>query len=195
MNPITHLLVSWSFVEPIKINPRDKAIVTWLGISPDLDGLGAIADVLAPYIGLPNPELYAQYHHQLFHGFFCAILLLAIAVIFASNRLLTFLLGFLIIHLHLFCDLVGSRGHHYEDIWPVHYLAPLNNSFTLQWSGQWPLDAWPNIVLTIGLLGFMFMRTITHGHSIISIFNLRAHESFVKTVQTRWKRIRGVPKV
>jgi inner membrane protein len=195
MNPITHLLVSWSCVEPLKITPRDKTIVTWLGISPDLDGLGAIVDVLGPYVGLPNLELYSQYHHQLFHGIFCAILLPAIAVIFACNRLMTFLLGFLVIHLHLLCDLVGSRGLHYEDIWPIHYLFPLNHSFKLEWSGQWPLNAWPNIVLTIILLGFMFMRTITHGQSIISLFSLRAHEAFVLAVQIRWKKIRGIPKV
>ena len=194
MNPVSHFLVSWSLAESSNQDSRDKAIITWLGVAPDLDGLGGVVDIVAKFFGYQDPELYGHFHHELFHGLFAAILFPSIAMVFARNRLKSFLLGVLVIHLHLFCDLIGSRGVNMEDIWPINYLAPFSDALTLSWSGQWQINAWPNVTITIILIIFMFSRTITHGHSIVSLFNQQAHIVFVQTVQTRWKKIRGQTK-
>ena len=53
-----------------------------------------------------------------------------------ENRLVTFL----IFHAHLFADLLGSGGTK-GNIWPVHYLFPVARSFTIEWPGQWALNA------------------------------------------------------
>lgn len=192
MNTLTHFLVSWSLVENTNLDSRGKAIVTWLGVLPDLDGLGGIIDVVAHLFGDTNSDFYAQYHHHLFHGLFGALFLPFIAVSVAHKKLSTFLFGVLVIHLHLFCDFIGSRGFSLEDIWPIHYLAPFSENFTFSWSGQWQLNAWQNVMLTIALLIFMFMRSITHGHSVVSLFSNRAHEIFVYTIRSRWEKIKGV---
>ena len=191
MNPVSHFLVSWSFAEPVHLDLRDKAIVTWLGVAPDLDGMGGVVDLLARSFGYTSPDLYGQFHHEVFHGLFGAILLPAVAIIFARKRLNTFLLGFIVMHLHMLCDIVGSRGINREDIWPINYLAPFSQKFAFEWNGQWEINAWPNVVITIALIIFMFVRTISHGHSVVSLFKMRAHEAFVLTVQTRWKNFRG----
>lgn len=44
MNPITHLLASWSLAEASALDERDRAVVAWVGVAPDLDGFGALVD-------------------------------------------------------------------------------------------------------------------------------------------------------
>ena len=193
MNPITHLLASWSMAEVSGLEERDRAVVAWVGLAPDLDGLGAVADSAARLLGYADPALYGRFHHVLLHGLFGALLLPALGLAFARRRLATFLWSVAAVHLHLACDLVGSRGPEADDIWPIHYLGPFTDAVTFSWSGQWPLNAWPNIVFTLGLLAFVFVRAATTGHSPVSLLSPRAHAAFVATVQSRWKQIRGRP--
>lgn len=39
MNPITHLLLSWTIADEAGLQSKDRACVTWAGVVPDLDGL------------------------------------------------------------------------------------------------------------------------------------------------------------
>jgi inner membrane protein len=190
MSPITHLLASWSLAEASGLDGRDRAVITWAGVAPDLDGLGAIPDVISRALGMSDPALYGRIHHVLLHGLFGALLLPVCALALAHRRLRTFLWCVAAIHLHLLGDLVGSRGPAPEDLWPIHYLGPLSESWTLEWAGQWPLNAWPNILFTLGLLAFVFVRAATVGHSPVQLFSERAHTAFVATIQARWRRLR-----
>lgn len=188
MNLLTHLLASWSLAEVSGLEERDRAIVSWAGLAPDLDGLGAVVDSAARLLGYGDPALYGRYHHVLLHGLFGALLLPAIGLAFARRRFAAFLWAFAAVHLHLACDLVGSRGPVADDVWPIHYLGPFTDAVTLSWSGQWALNAWPNIVFTLGLLAFVFVRAATTGHSPVSLFNARAHSAFIATVQSRARK-------
>ncbi len=190
MNPITHLLASWSLAEVSGLEDRDRAIVAWVGAAPDLDGFGAITDTATRLLGFGDPALYGRFHHVLLHGLPGALLLPAIGLAFARRRFAAFLWAVAAVHLHLACDLVGSRGPTTDDIWPVHYLGPFSEAVTLSWSGQWPLNAWPNIVFTIGLLAFVFVRAASVGHSPVSLFSTSAHAVFVAAVQGRWRQIK-----
>jgi inner membrane protein len=191
MNPITHLLASWSLAEGSDLQTRDRAVVTWVGLAPDLDGLGVVPDAVARCLGLGDPALYERFHHLLLHGFFGAVVLSALGGAFSRRKLPAFLWSLAAIHVHLLCDFVGSRGPTSDDIWPVHYLGPFSNALTFSWSGQWPLNAWPNIAFTLGFIAFVFVRAVTASHSPVSLFSTRAHEAFVLTVQHRWRSIRG----
>ena len=191
MNPITHLLASWSLAEVSGLDQRDRAIVAWVGAAPDLDGFGAIIDGATRLLGYGDPALYGRFHHLLLHGLFGALLLPAIGLAFARRRFAAFLWGVAAVHIHLACDLVGSRGPTTDDIWPIPYLGPFSEAVTLSWSGQWPLNAWPNIALTLGLLAFVFTRAAYAGHSPVSLFSTRAHDAFVAAVQGRWRQIKG----
>ena len=191
MNPITHLLASWSLAEVSDLPARDRAIVSWVGLAPDLDGLGIVPDAVAGSIGLGDPALYERYHHLLLHGFCGSVVLSALGAAFSRRKLSVFLLGFAAIHVHFLCDFVGSRGPSPDDIWPIRYLGPFSNALTFSWSGQWPLNAWPNIAFTLGLIAFVFVRAVAANHSPVSLFSARAHTSFVLTVQRRWRSIKG----
>lgn len=190
MNPITHLLASWTMAEVTGLDERDRAVVSWAGVAPDLDGLGAVADLSARLLGFSDPALYGRFHHVLFHGLFGAVLLPAIGLAFARRRLAAFLWAFAAVHLHLACDLAGSRGPAAEDIWPIHYLGPFTDAVTVSWSGQWPLNAWPNIIFTLVLLAFAFFRAATTGHSPVSLFSARGHVAVVTAIQSRLQRPR-----
>ena len=109
-----------------------------------------VVEYASEKIGDPIPW-YTHYHHVLGHNIGFGVLLMAAGVAFAVKRLRTMLVVSLVFHLHLLGDIVGSRGPDgYQ--WPIPYLLPFSNEVQWSWSGQWELNAWPNILITAILL-------------------------------------------
>lgn len=188
MSPITHFLASWAIAETRHLNEADKKWVTWAGVAPDLDGLGIVPDMVASHFFHVDLGWYAQYHRMLFHGVWGAVLISIILCGFARRRALTFAGCMIAVHVHFLCDVLGSRGPNPGDIWPISYLAPISDALTVSWSGQWAINAWPNVVFTLILMGFVFFRAATHGHSPVSLFSASANVQFVRTIRKRIKR-------
>jgi hypothetical protein len=95
------------------------------------------------------------------------------------------LLVLLSFHLHLFGDLVGSRGPDgYQ--WPIPYLEPFSGAWQLAWSHQWGLKAWPNVTLTIGLLALTLYWSWRRGRSPVEILSTRADASLARTLRARF---------
>jgi inner membrane protein len=187
VHPITHLLVSWTTGEQARLRRRDMQIVALAGIAPDIDGLSLLPDLLNKALGRPETGYYFQYHHVLAHGLPAAILAAVIAFLAAEQKWKTALFALIAFHLHLLCDLVGSRGPTRADIWDLPYLAPFSTSkMDFVWSGQWQLNAWPNITLTILLLALVFYRAWKRGYSPVCIFSLRADRAFVQALRRRF---------
>ena len=191
MNIVTHFLLSWAVAEQLPCSDRDRALITWAGAAPDLDGLGVVVDSMARISGHAPTDWYLRYHHQLLHGLPGALMLALLAAALARKRGLTFWAVLLTVHLHLLCDIVGSRGPTLDDIWPIHYLAPLSSALTLSWSGQWPLNGWQNASITLLLLLYGFARSVTAGRSPLLVIHRGANRVFVDTVRARWARLRG----
>lgn len=191
MSPVTHFLASWTLGDGLRLRGRDLALVAWCGVLPDADGLGVVVDGANRLLGRPGTWYYGEYHHVLLHGLFAAILIPLLLSIFAVNRLRMFAVGILAVHVHLLCDLVGSRGPGVDDFWPLPYMAPFSERWTAVWSGQWELNAWPNIVFSLLLIGFAFYRAVRSGYSPVGAISPRIDRVFVETVQARWRRIRG----
>ncbi len=189
MNTITHFLVSWTVAESTGLEKRDRALVTWSGVLPDLDGFGVIIDVGNRLMGRPETHYYEVYHHYLGHSLAAGVLFAVIIAIAGVNKTKAALLALIAFHLHLFCDIVGSRGSNPLDIWTVSYLIPFSDSLILEWDGQWPLTSWQNTTVTILLMGWILARAVTQGHSPVGIFSTRADAVFVATLQERWKRL------
>ena len=187
MSPITHFLASWSLADALRLRARDLALATWCGVLPDVDGLGVLADGVNRLLGRPSSWYYGQYHHALLHNIFAAVAIPLVLSIFAANRLRMFILGLVAVHLHLLCDVVGSRGPGADDFWPLPYLAPFSEHGTIQWPGQWPLNAWPNIVFTVLLVFYVLFRSVGSGYSPVGVFNTGADRAFVRAVRTRWR--------
>ena len=184
MSPVTHFLIGWSVGCMAPLNQRERAVVALAGVAPDLDGLGAIAEVATR--DSDRPLLwFSEYHHVLGHNIGAALLVMAVAFMIAQKRWLTAVLAGISFHLHLIGDLVGGRGPDgYE--WPIPYLLPFSDSWELIWSGQWALNAWPNFVVTGAALSFTFYVAWTRGISPLEMISTRANEAFVTTLRNRF---------
>ncbi len=191
MNPITHLLLGWEVGHAGGLDAKDRNPVAWAGLAPDLDGLGLLVDVGNGVLGRPESFHYATHHHVLFHGIFGAAVTTAAIAAVATRRVRTSILALAAFHLHLLCDLAGSRGPTVDDIWPIHYLGPFSDRLTFSWSHQWAVNGWPNIVVTLSLLAILFERAVRAGVTPVGLFGARAEMAFVGAVRARWQKHRS----
>src|SRR5687768_11098345 len=121
VSPITHLLMGWTVANAVpSLTKRERAFVTWASVVPDVDGFGIIADLATKNSATPT-NWWGEYHHVLAHNIGFALLVTALAAIFARDRLLAAALVFVSFHLHLLGDLVGAKGPD-GDQWPIPYL-------------------------------------------------------------------------
>lgn len=187
MSPITHLLASWVLATKATGNLRDVRLVTLAGLAPDADGLGLVADMVKNAIHRTESYHYYQtYHHSLLHGMAGAIAIAGLATVFAQGRGRVFLLALVVFHLHLLCDLLGSRGPEPGDWWPIFYGAPFSNHPMWLWRDQWRLDGWQNRIITLVLLAWTFGIALKRGESVVAVFNRRADAVFVSTIR-QWR--------
>lgn len=186
MSPITHLLTSWVIANiPKNLSRRDMLLITVAGVAPDLDGLGAVVEMAT--INTSHPLLwFTDYHHSLHCITFCAVIC-ALTVALANRKAVATALAALAFHVHLLCDIVGARGPDGYD-WPIPYLLPFSRSWQITWAGQWQLNAWPNIAVTLVLLFITFWLAWLRGYSIICFLSPRADQLFVETIRRRFPR-------
>jgi inner membrane protein len=185
MNPITHLLIGWELGSAMSSSPRERAAIAWASVAADADGLGALVDVGNRVLGRPETSWFGAYHHVLFHGLFGAVLAAGVAAAVCRRRGLAAVGAFLAVHVHLLCDLAGSRGPSPGDVWPISYLAPFSEALTVSWPGQWPLNGWPNVLITLLLLAVVLVQAGRGGVSPVSLFSRRADAAFVAAVRRR----------
>lgn len=186
MNPETHLLASWVLGAKTTTNARDCRLVALAGILPDLDGLGLLVDAGARLFAEKKTLFYAHYHHYLLHGFFGAVVLTLLLTCFARQRWRVALLCLVVIHLHLLCDFVGSRGPSPEDLWPIFYQGPFDKDPMWIWKGQWRLDAWPNRILSVGLFAWALWLAVRLGYSFVGVFSARLDRTFIRVLR-KWQ--------
>jgi inner membrane protein len=184
MHPITHLLASWMVANTTTLENRDRAIVTLAGVSPDFDGAGIVAELATRHTDTPL-LWWSEYHHVFGHNLIFALVVSISAAALAKRRLLTAFLSFLVLHLHLLCDLIGSRGPDGFQ-WPIPYFFPFSSTIEIVWSGQWALNAWPNIGLTIILVALTCYLAWKRGFSPLEIISKRADNAFVKVFRNRF---------
>ena len=185
MNPETHLLASWVIGAIATDNERDCRLVALAGFLPDLDGLGLLVDAANRALGGRKTFFYEHYHHYLLHGLVGGILLTMLLTYFSRRKWRVALLTFLVFHLHLLCDLVGSRGPDPVDLWPLFYFGPFTKDPMWIWKGQWPLDAWPNRLLTVALFAWALWLAVGRGYSFVGVFSRRLDKVFVEVLR-KW---------
>ena len=187
MHVVTHLLMGWTLAEHTTNSPRDRKLVAWASVAPDLDGLGLLVDGVAALLG-GTVQWYDRFHHQLLHGLPGAFFFSVLALLLARRRLRTAGLVIVSCHLHLLGDFLGSRGGTVEAIWPIHYLAPFSNAWTFSWAGQWPLTGWQNTTITLALMIYAMVLAVRRGHSPVELFSERADRAFVAVLKRRLQR-------
>jgi hypothetical protein len=200
MSPVTHFFTGWLLAavspngKPTALGRREKTLVVAAAVAPDLDGLGAVAELLTRHSA--HPLLwFTQYHHSLHTLAFALVVtfvsfLLSARANRASGQVVhpwtTALLVFLSFHLHLLCDLVGARGPD-GDQWPIPYLLPFSNALQLTWRGQWALNAWQNFAITGILLVATFWIAWKHGSSPVELVSDKWNQKLVEALRSRFR--------
>jgi hypothetical protein len=169
-------------------NPRDRKLVTLAGIIPDADGLGMVVDVGLGLISGKEVtfQYYQQFHHLLMHGWPAALAVVALLASFARNRARVFIFGLLTFHLHLVCDLIGSRGPSPSDLWPICYGEPLFFHPIWIWRGQWRLDGWQNQSIFLVVFLVALWLAARRGYSFLELAGRRVDTVFVGVLQ-KWR--------
>ena len=184
MNPVSHLLTGWVVANTADLTTRDRALVTLAGVVPDIDGLGIIAEILTEQTAFPL-LWYSKYHHVLCHNLGFGLLLAVTAILFGIRRWMTAFLVLVVFHLHLLGDLVGSRGPDgYQ--WPIPYWAPFSDGWKLMWTGQWELNAWPNVLITALLLAATLYIARKKGCSPLEMVSKRADSACVSILRRQY---------
>jgi len=184
MNPVTHGLLSWLVANGAGLERRERLAVTLAGLAPDLDGLGMIAELATRDSAQPL-LWWSDYHHVLGHNLAFAIVCAAVAWAASGRRWRTAALAVATFHLHLLCDLVGGRGPDGHQ-WPIHYLYPFSDAGAWRWSGQWALNAWPNVAITVAALLITFVLAWRRGFSPLEMVSLRADQALVAALRRRF---------
>jgi len=204
MSPVTHLLAGWLLASAAPLNRRERAAVVLAGVIPDVDGLGIVPELLTR--NSSHPLLwFSEYHHTLHTLAFSLVITFAAYLIsvlpvrvpehslvsdrsspsLSARAATTALFAFLSFHLHLVCDLIGSRGPDGYS-WPIPYLAPFSQSLQLTWHGQWALNGWQNILITSALLLATFAVAFQYGRSPLELVSGKANQALVSTLRRRF---------
>jgi inner membrane protein len=183
MSPVTHFFTGWGFANCFDLGQRDRTLVTLACVAPDVDGLGIIPELLTRNSGRPL-LWFSQYHHTL-HNLAFALVISAIAFVLGAEKWKTGFLALLSFHVHLFEDVLGSRGPEgYQ--WPIPYLAPFSASLQLVWRGQWGLNAWPNVLITIVLLLITLWLAWRKGFSPLEMVSAKADAALIAALRRRF---------
>ncbi|PKL43755.1 MAG: metal-dependent hydrolase [Candidatus Riflebacteria bacterium HGW-Riflebacteria-1] len=180
MNIITHAFIGWSAGVRISTRAGDIALITAASLLPDIDAFGAVIDI----INGGEAVYFSSFHHKFGHCLpFCLLLLPVVYWLSRRNlRLTAWFAG--VFHLHLLCDIIGARGPDgYQ--WPVYYLWPFSET-GLTWSGQWHINAWPNILITCLLLVDFLRQAAQIGFTPLRLVSREADSVLVSTLQKRF---------
>ena len=184
MNPASHFLISWTVANTAEIPRRDRALVTFSGVIPDIDGIGIFAELLTENTTMPL-IWYSRYHHVLGHNLGLALILVAAVFLLGIRRWISAFLAMMAFHLHLLGDLIGSRGPDgYQ--WPIPYFFPFSANWSFDWDGQWELNAWPNILLTLLAAGITMYLAWKRGFSPLEMVSRRIDKTFVAGLRKRF---------
>lgn len=182
MTPGAHLLSGWILAESVVSTQRERRLITIIGIIPDLDGMGIVVDLIMKN----RTEFFAIYHHLLGHNLLFGLVVSALATLLVSTRKLRFFVSAVcVFHLHLFCDLVGSKGPD-GYLWPIHYFYPFAPNVELSWSGQWLLNGWQNLLILAVLMGWALYFAIIRRRSFIETISLRLDREIFLAAEKRW---------
>lgn len=183
MNPVTHFLAGWVIGSDPSLSNHDRALVIIASVSPDVDALPILID-FAKGRSTDSLELWSRFHHSL-HNVTFAVAFALVCLMITNRRYMTATLAFFAINLHYFCDIIGSRGPDgYQ--WPIPYLMPFSDSWQLTVPWQWPLNAWPNVLITAMLIMFTLYVAWSRGYSPVGMISARGDQVFVATLRQRF---------
>ncbi len=172
MHVPTHLALSWLIGHRLR-ERRDRRLVAYAGIMPDLDALTLLI----------GPGAFRRYHHILTHGIVTGVIVTVLFTLLARERWKVAALAFLAFHFHLFCDLLGAGRD-----WPIVYLYPFSRYEYFTPYG-WPLASWQNATITVAALVAIAWVGIRRGYTFVETFlPAKADLAVVEVLRRRFGR-------
>ena len=169
-----HLAVSWLIGHRLP-ERRDRRLVTWSGVVPDLDALSLLGGAGA----------FSEYHHLLMHGVVAALVTAAISTALARQHLRVMMLSLVAFHVHLLCDLLGSGRD-----WPIVYFYPFSQHEYFAPYG-WPLASPQNALVWLAAVALTIWIGITRGRTFAEAFlPARADAAVAKALRDMAARFR-----
>lgn len=181
----SHLVISWFYGEASGLEQaRDRRIVAWAGLAPDVDVLAYVAALIYYRLDkeLAFENVWRVVHHRYTHGLAFVALTGAVAFALAGGRGRTgsarvALLAMLASALHNFLDVVAGGP-----TWPIYPLWPASDA-TWHASWSWTIGEWPNIVVLVACLAATLLYGRAMGHSPMECFGDRADRWMVRVLQ------------
>jgi inner membrane protein len=187
MSPVTHVMISWLAGSHLKLNRRERSLVAIAGIAPDIDGLGLVIDFVTKHTNSPT-YFWGLYHHKLHNLWFALFVAVICCLVATTSRIKVGLIAFGLFHIHLLCDLAGSRGPDgYQ--WPIPYLYPFVETESLTWSHQWELNAWQNIVISIVAFILILHSARKYHRSPFELLSNKLDTTFINMVNRATRRL------
>ncbi|MGR6873655.1 hypothetical protein ACU6U9_15395 [Pseudomonas sp. HK3] len=172
--------MSWLSSNLINGGVRERRIMTVSGIAPDIDGFGLLIDPVLKVFGYSS-NLWGEFHHALHNLGFCLLVTIAAYLSASVNKLKVAYMVFIIFNLHIFCDLIGSRGPDgYQS--PIAYFEPFSGAVELGWQYQWELNAWPNITVGLTLYLIVFLYAKRSRKSPFELVSKKANRAFFRVL-------------
>jgi len=173
MHPPVHLALSWLVGHRLP-ELRDRRLVTWAGVAPDLDALSLLVGAGA----------YSEYHRVLTHGVAAAVVGTALWTSLGRQRWKVLAYSLATFHLHLLCDLLGSGRD-----WSIVYFFPFSRREFLSPYG-WPLASPQNAAVWLAAVAFTVWIGLARGRTFAESFlPAKADAAIVETLRKlfRWK--------
>jgi|KBSMisStaDraftv2_1062788.scaffolds.fasta_scaffold252601_2 hypothetical protein len=171
-----HLMLSWMVGHRLTAR-RDRALIAWAGVAPDLDGLSILA----------GADAYGRWHHVLTHGLFSGLLIATLISSWSKDRVKVWWLSLCAFHLHLLCDVLGSGVG-----WPMQYLWPLSETFYGTPYG-WELDSWQNWAVAVMAIALCGHIAVNRGYSFAETFLPKAADYAIVAALRQRFGPRGTP--
>ena len=172
-----HLAVSWLIGHHLP-ERRDRRLVTWSGVAPDLDALTLLAVAGA----------HSGYHHVIAHGLVAAVVGTALWTALARQRLKVLLLSLVAFHVHLLCDLLGSGRD-----WSIVYFFPFSRHEYMSPYGR-TLASPQNALVWLAAVAATVWIAIKRGRTFAEAFlPAKADAAVVRILRKIFSRKSGEP--
>lgn len=164
-----HLVISWIIGSSLP-ERRDRRLVAWAGVAPDLDALALLG----------GPGAYSEYHHVATHCLLAGVVFTLLWTALARQRLRVAVLSLIAFHVHLICDLLGSGID-----WPIVYFYPFSRHEFITPYG-WPLASPQNGVVWLVAVAIALWIGIKRGRTFAETFlPAKADAALVRVLRRR----------
>lgn len=179
MHLTQHLFLSYLLPWRMRLERRDRVLVTLAGLAPDVD---------APVLLALGRDAFVEHHHDFTHHLAGAVVAAGAAFLLGRRKRAVAALAAAAWCGHLFLDMVGAGDRHPGE--PFAYTLPLLRPFSARafepFPFAWPLASWQNGVVMAGAVVLMVRLALVEGRTVLEAFSPHADRAVVTALRRRF---------